>query len=170
MFARAKNRPAKRRVQAGATAALTLGGVALLCTVALTATGTANAPGSSTDRVSVKVYKMHRPGLRVRLQVEAGVIFPTRIWARTSCSNGFEGGSGLFLEEPTSSQEIFINHKGRFKYDFPARELREEALLAGRVYERKITGYYLEWDYEGGVLCGTGQPGDRAVRFVAGAG
>jgi hypothetical protein len=161
MSVRAKNRYARQRV--GAVSAI---GAATVCAV-FSVIGTKDVPASSSDRGSAKVYRMHRPDLRVRLQVQGGVIFPTRVWARTRCSSGSEGASELLLEEPTPSQEIAIGRRGRFKYEFPARESRLEAVLAGRVFERKITGYYLEWDYEGGVLCGTGQPGDRVLRFVA---
>lgn len=125
----------------------------------------ANAPTSSSHTSAVKVYKMHRPGLRVRLQVQEGVIFPTRVWALRRCQkSGFEGASGLFLEEP--GQAIPIDHKDRFAFVFP-QDFGQRTRLGGHVYERKITGYYLEWEHVALDVCGTGQPGDRVLRFVA---
>jgi hypothetical protein len=142
-------------------------GAALLCAAALSMSGTATAPASLSHRASVKVYKMHRPGLRVRLQVQGRVIFPTRVWARTRCNkSGFEGGSALTLAEPTPSQEIAIDRKGRFEYIFP-RQFGERTRLGGHVYDRSIKGYYLEWEFDGFEVCGTGQPGNRVLRFVA---
>jgi hypothetical protein len=163
MFARAKNRCARRGV--GVAIAIE---AAILCFSGFSTVVAASATASSSQG-SVKVYKMHRPGLRVRLQVQSGVIFPTRIWARERCSSGFEGASGLSLEEPTPSQEIPIDNKGRFKFVWDPFGGKTE--LRGHVYERKITGYYLDWEYDGtDGVCGTGRPGDRALRFMARAG
>jgi hypothetical protein len=161
MFVRAKNRCPKRR--SGTLAALA---ATIICASVFFLTGAVNVLASSGDQGSVKVYKMHRPGLRVRLQVQAGVIFPTRIWVRERCTNGFEGASELFLEEPTPAQEIRIDHRGRFK--FVRDRFGGKTELVGHMYTRKITGYYLSWEYDGtDGVCGTGRPGDRALRFVA---
>jgi len=139
----------------------------VLCGAAFSTTGTANVPASSSDQGSVKVYKMHRPGLRVRLQVQGRVIFPTRVWVRQRCSeSGFEGAAKLSLEEATPTQEITIDHKGRFKYVFP-RDYGQTIRLGRHVYKRKITGYFLWQEYNGLEVCGTGQPGNRVLRFVA---
>lgn len=66
---------------------------------------------------------------------EDRVIFSTRIWSLQRCEkSGFEGAVGLFLEEPTPSQEIPVDRKGRFKFalDLYGGKTR----LAGHVYER----------------------------------
>jgi hypothetical protein len=109
---------------------------------------------------------MHRPGFRVRLEVRGREIFPTRVWVLRKCSSGFEGSGGLFLEEP--GQVILIRRDGRFEYEFPSsEEIFHRTRLAGRVGRTRITGFFFEWDYVHGDLCGTGRPGKRALHFVA---
>jgi hypothetical protein len=134
------------------------------------ATGGPSGPTESwsrSDRSRPVVYTMHREGLRVRLEVRGSEIFPTRVWARRKCSNGFEGGSGLLLEEPVSA--IPIRPHGRFGYrSFIGEGFWSLTRLSGRVYSRAIRGFYLERSREGaGPACGTGRPGDRALHFVA---
>jgi len=131
----------QRRRRAGASRSV---GVAisfvLLGLSASSTVVTADLPASSSTRDSVKVYEMHRPGLRVRLHVHPGFILPARVWVLRKCSNGFEGSSALTLEDPT--QKIPIDRKGRFKFVFSQSEYPSELRLAGHVYERKITGTY----------------------------
>ena len=109
---------------------------------------------------------MHRPGLRVRLEVRGREIVPTRVWALDKCSSGFEGSGGLFLEEP--GQVIPIRRNGRFDYEFHGNEeYWGQTRMGGWVSRTKIIGFFMHWDFENGVLCGTGSPGNRALHFVA---
>jgi hypothetical protein len=119
----------------------------------------------TAHRSSTRVYKMHRPGFRVRLEVRGREIFPTRVWARRKCSSGFEGNSELSLEEP--GQGIPIRRDGGFDFEFPSEGFPERTRLVGRVAEIKITGFYLDWSIQNHVLCGTGRPDKRALHFVA---
>jgi hypothetical protein len=120
------------------------------------------------DRSHGVIYKMHRPGFRVRLKVRGNEIFPVRIWALRKCSDGFEGGGGLSLSEP--GQEITIQKDGRFRFTlFTGEGFWRRTRLGGRVRTNTISGFYQAWAREGpsGPICGTGRPGDRALRFVA---
>ncbi len=134
------------------------------------ATGGASERTESWNRLArshVTVYKMYRPGLRVRVEVRGNELFPVYVWALRKCSDGFEGGSGLFLEEP--GHGIPIHPDGRFeRKHFLAGESRLTR-LSGRVRKKAIRGFYLQRNKEGpsGPLCGTGRPGDRALHFVA---
>jgi hypothetical protein len=157
----------KRKVGLLMVAILSIGLVAF---PAITTGGALERPESwdGLDRSHSTVYKMYRPGLRVRLEVRGNkIIVPIYVWALRKCSNGFEGGSGLFLEE--AGQGIPIRPDGRFeRKHFLAGESRLNR-LSGRVRRRTIRGFYLQRNKEGpsGPLCGTGQPGDRALHFVA---
>lgn len=124
-----------------------------------------NASAKADSSTPHKVFRMHRPGLRVRLEVRGGEIFPTRVWALSRCSSGFEGSGGLFLEEP--GQGLPIRPDGRFEYEFSSDEIFFHTRLAGRVSRTKITGFFLRWHFDDRDLCGTGRPGHRALHFVA---
>ena len=121
-------------------------------------------PAGGADRA---VYTMHREGLRVRLEVRGSEITSTRIWARLHCSDGFEGGSGLLLKGP--HQQIRVSRSGSFNFRLTTgggywRRIR----LHGHVYSRTIAGSYTFWERRGpSVVCGTGRPGDRTLRFTA---
>jgi hypothetical protein len=114
------------------------------------------------------IYKMHRAGLRVRLEVHGNKILPTRVWALVKCDFGFETGTELLLE--ASDQAIKIRRNGRFNFRWQTS--RSRTRLVGRLRNGKIIGFYSKWYLEGSGanekgLCGTGRPGKRAEHFVA---
>jgi hypothetical protein len=140
-----------RALLAGSAAALALGALA----------PPAGAAGNA-------VYSMHRPGLRVRLEVRDRQIVSTRIWARERCSDGFEGSFGLFLHGP--GQRIHISSSGRFSFKLlSGGGYWRRIHLGGRVHDRSIAGSYTVWERRSvsGPICGTGSPGSRTLRFTA---
>jgi hypothetical protein len=125
------------------------------------------AGACASPALAARVYTMHRPGLRVKLEVLRHQIFPTHVWVLRRCSDGFEGSAGLSLEEP--GEGIPIHQGGRFEFKWLVGDgYWMRIRLTGRVRRRTITGFYMEWEREGSrAICGTGEPGDRALHFTA---
>jgi hypothetical protein len=130
-------------------------------TVALALTPSA---GAASDAV----YSMHRPGLRVHLEVRDGGITSTRVWTQLHCGDGSAEGFGLVLHGP--GHKIRINFGGGFNLRLTTGGGYWSRLrLSGHVYARSITGSYTVWERRGvsGPVCGTGRSGDRTLRFTA---
>lgn len=140
--------------------------VAVFC-MSLIFTTSMNSSEASGNNI-LGIFKMHRAGLRVRLEVHGNKILPTRVWALVKCDFGFEAGTALRLEAP--DQAIKIRRDGRFSL---RRETsRSRTRLVGRVKQGVIVGFYSDWYLEGSGanekgLCGTGRPGKRSEHFVA---
>jgi uncharacterized delta-60 repeat protein len=108
------------------------------------------------DNPPEALYRMSRPGFRIRLRVRNHRLAGLHLEARISCKGGREFDSG----HDTNHFGLRIHADGTFRY---SRGYNRES-LAGRVRPGSIVGTYVRLE---GYNCATGSPGHHLLHFSA---